>query len=83
MKAPRRETVRLITHVSAGTLELGMSVAIGAGIGYALDTWLGTGPWMTLFWLVCGVIAGFRSLVRVLRNLERAEAQKEDDADAP
>ncbi len=83
MKAPRRETVQLITHVSAGTLELGVSVAIGAGIGYALDSWLGTDPWMTLLWLVAGVIAGFRSLIRVLQSLERAEGQKEDDGNAP
>ncbi len=83
MNPPRRETLRLITHVSAGTLELGLSVAVGAAIGYGLDSWLGTGPWFTLFWLVCGVVAGFRSLVRVLRNLERGEGRKDEHGDAP
>lgn len=69
----RRDTMHLITEYSAGTLEMGASVAIGVGIGYALDRWLGTSPWLTLFWLVCGVIAGFRSLYRVAKRLERRE----------
>ena len=69
----RRDTMRLISEYSAGTLEMGVSVAIGVAIGYALDRWLGTSPWLTLFWLLCGVFAGFRSLYRVAKRLERQE----------
>ncbi len=82
MKPKRRETVRAATQYSAGTLELGISVAVGAGIGYALDRYFDTAPWLTLFWLLCGVAAGFRSLYRVAKRLEREDETKEQNGDA-
>jgi F0F1-type ATP synthase assembly protein I len=86
MSSKGRGTLRLISEYSAGTLELGLSVAVGAGIGYLLDTKVfdgRTAPWLTLFWLLCGVFAGFRSLVRVVRKLERDEDQEHQDGNAP
>jgi ATP synthase protein I len=68
-----------MTQYSAGTLELGVSVAAGAGLGYWLDSVFHTAPWLTLFWLLCGVIAGFRSLLRVARRLEKAEGETDQD----
>jgi ATP synthase protein I len=56
-------------------LEMGFSVAIGILIGYYLDRWLGTSPWLTLFLLVCGVIAGFKRLYYTLREIEREEQE--------
>jgi ATP synthase protein I len=82
MKPRVRKTTREITEYSAGTLELGMSVAIGIGIGYALDWYFETAPWWTLFWLVCGVAAGFRSLFRVAKRLEREAEEEEHHGDA-
>jgi ATP synthase protein I len=79
----RRGTLQLITEFSAGTLELGLSVAIGAGLGYWLDSVLHTAPWLTLFWLLCGVVAGFRSLIRVARRLEKAEGENGRDGKSP
>jgi ATP synthase protein I len=78
----RRGTLRLITEFSAGTLELGLSVAIGAGIGYWLDSVFHTAPWLTLFWLLCGVFAGFRSLIRVARRLEKLESENNRDGNS-
>jgi len=59
-------------------IELAMSIVVGAAIGYALDLWLGTEPWMMVFWLLCGVIAGFRSLYRTTKKI-MAEMQKDDN----
>ncbi|MHB8765152.1 MAG: AtpZ/AtpI family protein [Deferrisomatales bacterium] len=83
MSSKGRDTTRLVTQYSAGALELGVSVAVGAGIGYWLDSVFATAPWLTLFWLLCGVFAGFRSLLRVVRRLEREEEQRELDENAP
>jgi ATP synthase protein I len=74
----RGKTARAVTEYSAGTLELGISVAIGIGIGYALDRYFGTAPWLTLAWLLCGVVAGFRSLFRVAKRLERQDEEDHD-----
>ncbi len=75
--------MRLVTDFSAGTLELGVSVAVGVGIGYWLDAVFDTAPWLTLFWLMCGIFAGFRALIRVARKLEGAEDQDDRDGSAP
>lgn len=59
-------------------IELAMSVVVGGAIGYGLDLWLGTEPWMMVFWLLCGVTAGFRSLYRTSKKIMR-EMEKDGD----
>lgn len=45
---------------------------IGGGlIGWLLDRWLGTSPWLLLILLVLSVAAAFRNIFRIAR--ERAE----------
>ena len=68
--------IRQIGSYSTLGLEMGLSVAVGAIIGYYLDKWLHTDPWLLIVFLIFGVIAGFRSLYRALKRLERED--KED-----
>jgi ATP synthase protein I len=49
-------------------IELGAAITIGALLGSWLDAKLGTEPWMFLFWLLCGMVAGFRSLYRMAKK---------------
>ena len=85
MAEKRPESIKTWTQYSAGALEMGISVVIGLGIGYWLDKQLGTAPWMALFWMTCGSIAGFRSLYRLAKKLEAqdAEMDKGDGDDEP
>ena len=50
---------------------------VGLGMGYYLDKWLDprfhTKPWLTLLFLIFGIIAGFRNMFRELKKLERDE----------
>ncbi len=50
-------------------LELVTSIVAGAVIGWALDNWLGTKPWMLIAFLFLGVGAGFMSVYRITNNL--------------
>lgn len=59
-------------------IEMAMSVVVGGAIGYWLDLWLGTEPWMLLFWAICGIIAGFRSLYRTAKRIMN-EMEKDGD----
>ena len=58
---------------SAAGLELGISVAIGALFGAWLDGKLGTSPWLLIAFLILGVIAGFRGVLRAVARAERAD----------
>ena len=67
----RGRLIKQIAMYSTLGLEMGLSVAVGAGIGYYLDKWLKTEPWFLIIFLVFGVIAGFRSLYRAAKRLQK------------
>jgi ATP synthase protein I len=60
-------------------LELGLAVAIGLLIGWWLDQHFGTAPWLMLLWLALGLVAGFRGVLRAVRQADRA-ARAEHEA---
>jgi len=79
-KQDRRAFFRELGRYSALGLELAISVVLGLAIGYYLDKWLGTGPWMTVVWIGIGFAAGVRSLYRAAlrsgKDLEKEEEAK-------
>jgi ATP synthase protein I len=52
-------------------LEMGVSVAIGAGIGYWLDTKYGWSPWGVLIGTFFGIGAAAKALWTVVKAVER------------
>ncbi len=68
--------LRQIGSYSTLGLEMGLSVAVGAIIGYYLDKWLHTEPWLLIIFLIFGAIAGFRSLYRALKRFEREDKEE-------
>ncbi len=64
----------------AATIPLNLVAAtfVGFAIGYGLDRLLGTSPYLTVLFLVLGIIAGFRELFRYARRMERGD-DKEDE----
>jgi len=63
--------IRQIASYSTLGLEMGLSVVVGAVIGYYLDKWLKTEPWLLIIFFLFGVVAGFRSLYRALKRLQK------------
>lgn len=51
---------------------------IGLFIGYYLDKWLGTTPWMTLIWLGVGIASGFRNIFILTRRAMREQEKDQD-----
>lgn len=41
---------------------------VGLAIGYYLDEYFSTGPWLTVIFLVLGIVAGFRQIYMVLKK---------------
>ena len=67
----------------ASTMGLHMvsGIIVGGLIGYWLDKWLGTGPWLKIVFFLVGVAAGFRNVYLDARLLMKAQEDK--DADKP
>ena len=76
----RKAFFRELAKYSALGFEMALSVVIGMGIGYYLDRWLGTGPWLMIVWISLGFAAGVRSLYRAAvrsgKDLERDEEER-------
>jgi len=53
----------------AAALSLFFSVASMCGVGWLLDRWLGTKPWLTVAGIVLGSIAGFYQFIRLTSKL--------------
>ena len=56
---------------------------IGLAMGYYLDRWLGTTPWLTLSFLVLGIVSGFRNIfILTSRELRRQEQSDQEQSDS-
>ena len=58
--------------VSLGTM-LFACVAVGLGVGYFLDRWLGTQPWLLLIGLALGIAAASVNFYRTIKTLNRMD----------
>ena len=53
----------------AAGLTLFFSVASLSGVGWLLDRWLGTAPWLLVAGLVLGAVTGFYQFIRLTSKL--------------
>ncbi len=71
---PEKPLFKQILEASTVGLNLVIStiigLAIGYGLDYAMDKWFGihTKPWLTIIFLLFGIISGFRDLVKMAKK---------------
>jgi ATP synthase protein I len=70
---PRRPDLRRLSELASLGLVLPSSIAVGLLIGYFLDRWLGTEPWLLLSFTVLGIVSGLLSLFRALKKQMKDE----------
>jgi ATP synthase protein I len=76
LKEERKKFYKQAMRYSAVGLEMGFSVAIGVAVGYFLDKYFHTSPWLLLIFLILGIVAGFRSLFSLITGLDKNERKK-------
>lgn len=60
--------------------ELVVGLAVGAGVGYLIDRWLGSSPWLTILFFFLGAGAGVMNVYRAVNGLgSRVGFQKPRD----
>jgi ATP synthase protein I len=55
-------------------VELVVALVVGAGIGWLLDRWLGTGPFLFLLFFFLGAAAGILNVFRAAKEMQRQGA---------
>ena len=51
--------------------ELVAAVAVGGIIGFILDNWFGTKPWLIIIFFFLGSIAGMLNVIRAARKMQK------------
>ena len=51
--------------------ELVAAVAVGTIIGFILDNWFGTKPWLILIFFFVGVAAGIMNVVKTAKKMQK------------
>ena len=51
--------------------ELVSAVAVGTIIGFILDNWFGTKPWLILIFFFIGVVAGILNVIRSAKKMQK------------
>jgi ATP synthase protein I len=71
MQKETKKLFRELWFYSSLSFSIALSIVIGLGIGFWLDTKFETSPWLTLIFLGLGVIAGFRNIYLALQRARR------------
>lgn len=72
-----KEYINALSHAGSIGLHMVSGIAVGTLIGYALDAWLETSPWLTGIFMVVGIVAGFKNVYVDTNKLVKAQ-EKED-----
>ncbi|MFQ6082509.1 MAG: AtpZ/AtpI family protein [Candidatus Aminicenantia bacterium] len=66
----KKEGYRKLAYLSSLGLMLPSSIAVGMAMGYFLDKWFRTTPWLLLIFTLFGVAAGFYNLIKGISKLK-------------
>ncbi|WP_207791484.1 AtpZ/AtpI family protein [Sandaracinobacteroides saxicola] len=77
---PREVAQRALASGTRYAVEIAVATMVGFAIGWQLDSWFGTKPWMAILFLMLGLAAGFTNLMRAVNR--EAAAVKADQAAA-
>lgn len=79
MAQNNRQLIKSLGFLSSVGISMVTATLIGLAMGYYLDKWLGTSPWLTLIFLLFGIVAGFRNIfILTERELKRQQQENSD-----
>ncbi|PLX94874.1 MAG: magnesium transporter [Desulfuromonas sp.] len=85
MAEDNKQLFKSLGFLSSVGISMVAATFIGLAMGYYLDKWLGTDPWLTLIFLLLGIVSGFRNIFiltsRELRRQERSERESDSNED--
>ncbi len=71
LKDTKKETIRSLIDFSSLGLEMGLSVAIGIVMGYFLDRFFKTYPYLTIIFTFFGIGAAFKTIIMLIKKIKK------------
>ena len=72
-KDPKQSSSSSIGVAVKLSTEMVAAVVVGTIIGFILDNWFGTKPWLILIFFFVGVVAGILNVIRSAKNMQSKE----------
>ncbi len=72
MKRETRRAFKEMAYYSSLGISVSLAIFIGLGFGVWLDRKFDTSPWLTLIFLVLGIIAGFRNIALAIKRVRKS-----------
>jgi ATP synthase protein I len=69
--------LRLAWRIS---IEIVVALVLSTGLGWVLDQWFGTTPWLMVVFLFLGAAAGINNAVKTMNRMDRLAAERESAA---
>lgn len=69
MKNDEEETTRKGALLYGAIFSLVIAVIVCLGIGWALDRWLNTSPWLLVSGILLGAVIGFYQFIRLVSKI--------------
>jgi len=70
-KPPEKSIFGQLLDASSVGINLVASTFVGLAMGYGLDKLFGTSPYLMIIFLVFGIIAGFRNLLKIAKKQDK------------
>ena len=64
-------------------VELVVAIVVATGLGWAIDRWAGTSPWVTIVMFFLGVAAGMLNVYRAVAGIKTAVGYRTPGAPEP
>ena len=71
-----RDYLNNLLKASVVGLHMVTATFVGLAVGYYLDKWLETKPWLTMLFLLFGIAAGFLNMYREVKGIHQDNADK-------
>ena len=71
MDRETRRAYKDLAYYSSLGISVALAIFIGLGAGVWLDRKFDTSPWLTLIFLVLGIVAGFRNIALVIKRARK------------
>ncbi len=59
------------------SIEIVVALGLSTGLGWVLDQWLGTTPWLMVLFLFLGAAAGINNAVRTMNRMDELARERE------
>ena len=69
--------MELLQYSSHG-LEMGLCVVIGSVMGYYLDKYFHTSPYLTIIFMLFGVAAAVKTAIRLIKQVEKDDKRNDN-----